>query len=369
MDEANITIIGAGVVGLAIAAELSTLFDGIVVLEQHESFGQETSSRNSEVIHAGIYYPAGSLKARLCVEGAERIYALCKKHSIPHRKIGKLIVATNQSEVSILEALIKKGRANNAKNLVLLDKQEVKKKEPNVIAVAALHSPETGIVDSHALMKHFFDQAKARGVLFSFNSAVHGVTKEYQGYRINLQQDAYAFTSNIVINCAGLNADRIAEITGIDTNKYDYILKYCKASYFSYTKQSPVSRLIYPVPQENLVGLGVHSILDLGGALRFGPDSEYIDRMLDYTVDAGKKEQFYEGASKMIAGLDPEAFMPGMAGIRPKLQGPGEKARDFIIREETDKGLPGLINLIGIESPGLTSAPAIANMVRIWLKN
>lgn len=363
MDEANITIIGAGIVGLAIAAELSARHENIIVLEQHHSFGQETSSRNSEVIHAGIYYPHDSLKAKLCVEGAERIYTICKNHSIPHKKIGKLIAATTQPEIPILEGLLVNARRNSAKNFVLLDKQEVRKKEPRVLAEAALYSPETGIVDSHALMKFFSDQATANGVLFAYNSAVNTLIKNPGGYIVGLQQDDYAFRSKVVINCAGLHADRIAEMAGIDIQKHDYGLKYCKASYFSYTKPSPVSMLIYPVPHENLVGLGVHSILDLGGALRFGPDSEYIDRVLDYRVDAGKKAQFYDGASKMISGLDVDAFVPGMAGIRPKLQGPGEKARDFIIREEADKGLPGLINLIGIESPGLTSAPAIASMV------
>lgn len=368
MDEVNVTIIGAGVVGLAIAAELSTDYDNIIVVEQHDGFGQETSSRNSEVIHAGIYYPYGSLKARLCVEGAERMYRICEEHSIPHKKIGKMIVATTPSEAPILEELIEKGRNNNAKGLMLLDKQEVNRKEPRVIAEAALYSPGTGIVDSHSLMKYFFNTAGSHGVLFAFNSEVSKLAKVFDGFIVNIKQEQYEFKSRIVINCAGLNADRIAGLAGIDIQKHDYGLKYCKGSYFSYAKPSPVSMLIYPVPHEELVGLGMHSILDLGGGLRFGPDAEYIERVLDYKVDASKRDRVYEGAAKMISGLDREAFVPGMAGIRPKLQGPGEKTRDFIIKEETDKGLPGLINLIGIESPGLTSSPAIAKRVAGMVK-
>jgi L-2-hydroxyglutarate oxidase LhgO len=363
MDEVTITIIGAGIVGLAIAAELAQTYENIVVVEKQDSFGRETSSRNSEVIHAGIYYPPGSLKANLCVAGAEQLYRLCDCQAIPYKKMGKLIVASNQSELPTLEAFIETGKRNNVKNLIMLSKRDVMAKEPRVIAEAALYSPDTGIVDSHAVMKYFHNSAEAHGVLFSFNSEVNKLTKEHDGYVIGIKQDNYEFKSRIVINCAGLSSDSIAELAGIDVQKHGYTLKYCKGSYFSYAKPSPVSMLVYPVPHGALVGLGVHATLDLGGRLRFGPDAEYIDRVLDYKVAANKKDVFYEGARKIIAGLEREAFIPDMSGIRPKLQGPGENVRDFIIREESDKGLPGLINLIGIESPGLTAAPAIATMV------
>lgn len=363
MDEVNITIIGAGVVGLATAAELSAFCDNIIVLEKHDSFGRETSSRNSEVIHSGIYYPHGSLKATLCVEGAKLLYELCACHSIPYRKTGKLIVAADKSEELILTNLLEKGRQNNVQGLTLLSKQDVSTREPHIIAEAALYAPETGIIDSHSLMKHFYTVAEANGTLFAFNSELNSLARVQDGFIAGIKQDDYQFRSRIIINCAGLYSDCIAGLAGIDVHKHDYTLKYCKGSYFSYAKPSPVSMLIYPVPHEELVGLGVHATLDLGGRLRFGPDAEYVPGTLDYKVDPAKKDGFYQGATRIISGLDKDAFIPDMSGIRPKLQGPGEKVRDFIIREESDKDLPGLINLIGIESPGLTASPAIAKMV------
>lgn len=362
MEEIRITIIGAGVVGLAIAAELSTKYDDIIVLERHDTFGRETSSRNSEVIHSGIYYPEGSLKARLCVEGAEQLYNICNNYSIPHKRLGKLIVAAEESELGILEKLYKNGQRNNVKGLTILDRDAVNRMEPNIKALASLYSPNTGIVDSHSMMKYFYNAAKDNGVLFGFNSEVNRLDKESDGFVIGIRQDDYQFKSKVVINCAGLSSDYIAKLTGIDIQKSGYELKYCKGSYFSYAKPSPVKILIYPVPHEELVGLGVHATLDLGGRLRFGPDTEYIDA-IEYKVDADKKDFFYKGASKIINGLDKDALVPDMAGIRPKLSGKNEKTRDFVITDEAQKGLGGLINLIGIESPGLTASPAIAKTV------
>jgi L-2-hydroxyglutarate oxidase LhgO len=363
MDKVKITVIGAGVIGLAIAAELSTKYDNIVVLEKHDAFGQETSSRNSEVIHSGIYYSEGSLKARLCVEGAEQLYNICNKHSIPYKRLGKLIVATEQSEFKILEELYKKGQKNNVKGLVIMDESDIKVTEPNTTAIAALYSPNTGIIDSHSLMKHFYNMAQGNGVLFAFNSEVNRLDREKDGFVIGIRQENYQFKSKLVINCAGLSSDYIAKLGGIDIQESSYKLKYCKGSYFSYAKPSPVKMLIYPVPHEELAGLGVHATLDLGGRLRFGPDVEYIED-IDYKVDANKKERFYKAALKIIPGLEKDAFVPDMAGVRPKLSGPNEKAKDFIIRDETEKGFGGLINLIGIESPGLTASPAIAKHVQ-----
>lgn len=362
MDNVEITIIGAGVVGLAIAAELSHKCDSLVVLEKHDTFGQETSSRNSEVIHSGIYYPGGTLKAGLCVEGVEMLYEICREYSIPCRKTGKLIIATNPSEVKSLEELLEKGKINNVRDLVLLDGKEVKQIEPNTNAVAALYSPNTGIIDSHSLMKHFLVKAEDRGVMFSFNSEVAHIDREPDGYVIGIKQEDYRFKSKIVINCAGLSADTVAAMAGIDTQGSGYKLKFCKGSYFSYAGVSPVKMLVYPVPHRDLVGLGVHTTLDLGGRLRFGPDAEYVE-VMDYTVDASRRNAFYEGAIKIIPGLDENALIPDMSGIRPKLYGEGEKVRDFVITEETEKGLSGFVNLIGIESPGLTAAPSIAKKV------
>lgn len=366
MEEVNITIIGAGVVGLAIAASLSEKYRDIVVLDKHTSFGQETSSRNSEVIHAGIYYPENSLKAKLCVEGAEKLYDICKTHSIPHKRIGKLIIATEDSELKALEGLLVKGRKNGVKGLKMVDKKEAAAIEPNTNAIAALYSPDTGIIDSHALMNHFYTKAQGRGVLFSFNSEVNLLEKLNSGFIVGVRQEDFKIKSGIVINSAGLSSDYIAGLAEMDIKKEGYSIKFCKGSYFSYARKSPVSLLVYPVPHDELVGLGVHATLDLGGRLRFGPDAEYVGE-IDYKVDKIKSAAFFKGAQKIIRGLEEEYFMPDMAGIRPKLSGPGEKARDFVIKEESDRGLAGLINLIGIESPGLTSCAAIAKMVRDYV--
>ncbi len=362
MENVEITVIGAGVVGLAVASELSRKYENIVVVEKHGSFGQETSSRNSEVIHSGIYYPEGSLKTRLCVEGAELLYRECEEYSIPHKRLGKLIIATDRSELKSLEVLLEKGSKNMVKDLALLDMQEVKRIEPNTNAIAALYSPNTGIVDSHSLMKHFFKKAEDRGVLFALNSDVEQINKEGDGFIVGIKQENYQFRSKVVINCAGLSADYIAGLAGIDVAGSGYKLKFCKGSYFSYAKPSPVKMLIYPVPHKELIGLGVHATLDLGGRLRFGPDTEYVD-YIDYKVDAAKKDMFYRGALKIIPGLEEDGFIPDMSGIRPKLYGQDEKSRDFVITGEAERGLPGFINLIGIESPGLTASPAIARMV------
>jgi L-2-hydroxyglutarate oxidase LhgO len=390
MEEVNITIIGAGVIGLAIASELSERYEDIIVLERHNSFGQEISSRNSEVVHAGIYYPEGSLKARLCVdsevvhagiyypegslkarlcvEGMERLYKACERFSIPHKITGKLIVATGQEELNALETFFKKGKENNVKCLSMLDKNDAKKIEPDTNAIAAVYSPNTGIIDSHSLMKHFLNKASAKGVIVAYNSEAAIIDKEKDAFIVGIKEEDYRIKSRVVINCAGLSAHHIASLAGIDIHKNRYGLKLCKGSYFSYAKPSPVKMLVYPVPNKELTGLGIHATLDLGGRLRFGPDTEYVDA-IDYEVDIDKRDKFYEGASRLIPCLDKDAFIPDMAGVRPKLYGKGEPVRDFIITDEWDNDLAGLINLIGIESPGLTASMAIAREVgRIILK-
>ncbi len=370
MDKVKITIIGAGVVGLAIAAELSREYDDIVVLENHERFGQETSSRHSEVIHSGIYYPPNLLKAGLCVDGARLLYEYCEKHSIPHSKLGKLIVASDESEVTALQELYETGIQNGVKGLTLIGKDEINKMEPNVNAVAAIYSPNTGIIDSHSLMSHLHRVANASGVLFSFNTEADFIEKQKNGYVIGIKNNNYKFASSIVINSAGLSADYVAELAGVDIDTAGYRLSYCKGSYFSYSRKSPIKMLVYPVPHKDLSGLGIHATLDLSGRLRFGPDAEYVDA-IDYKVDAGKRDVFYESAKNYIKGLDKEALNPDMAGIRSKIKGEGIK--DFVIKHEVSKGMEGFINLIGIESPGLTASLSIAkyvkNMVNGELKN
>ena len=362
MDEVGITIIGAGVVGLAIAAELSLKYESILVLEKHESYGRETSSRNSEVIHSGIYYPEGSLKSLLCREGAERLYGLCVAFNIPHRRLGKVIIATSPEELGLLEDLLRKGLANQVPDLVMLDGKDLMRLEPHTNGIAAIYSPRTGIVDSHALMTHLYKTAKDQGAIFAFNSELDWLSREKDHFMAGVKQGQYRFRSRIVINSAGLWSDQVAGLAGLDVNSWGYKIRFCKGSYFCLQKPSPVRLLVYPVPDDELVGLGVHATLDMGMRLRFGPDVEYVDK-IDYDVDVEKKERFFAGASRIIPGLDRDAFSPDMAGIRPKLQGPGEKTRDFVICDESEKGLPGLVSLIGIESPGLTASLAIAKKV------
>lgn len=361
MEEVKITIIGAGVIGLAIAQELSKTYRDIVLLEKEKTFGQGISSRNSEVMHAGIYYPVNSLKAKLCVEGIDYLYAYCKENNILHSQIGKLIVASETCEIPALEKLLDQGKKNGAKNLEYLSKEEVKKIEPNVNAKAAFYSPFTGIIDTHSFMKQLYNQAMDRNVIVCFANEVNKIEFKKQSYHIGLVNQDYSFSSRVVINSAGLFSDCVAQLVGLDVEALGYKLSYYKGSYFSYLKPSPVKHLVYPLPHENLTGLGIHATLNLSNTLRFGPDAEYVDE-LDYNVEGNKKIDFYQRASKLINKLDHAAFSPDMAGIRPKLK--GEIVRDFIISHEEDKGYNGFINLIGIESPGLTASLAIAKYVR-----
>jgi L-2-hydroxyglutarate oxidase LhgO len=364
---AEITVVGAGVVGLAVATELAESGRDVLVLERNESFGRETSSRNSEVIHAGLYYQPGSLKARLCVEGRELLYRICREHGIGHRRITKLIVATKPDEIPRLEALAENARHCGVEDLCMLGSAEIHALEPEVRAIAALLSPSTGIVDTHGLMSHFARKAKDCGATLSFNSEVIALEKMPQGWRVTVKEpkETHTFETGIVINCAGLGSDRIAAAAGIDADASGYRLHYCKGNYFSISpaKGRRVGRLVYPAPHANAAGLGVHLTLDLGGRARLGPNTVYVDAV-DYQVDVSLKESFYRGAVRFLPFLAETDLEPDMAGVRPKLQGPGEPFRDFVIHHEADRGLEGLFNLIGIESPGLTSCAAIARYVR-----
>ncbi|WP_319405462.1 NAD(P)/FAD-dependent oxidoreductase [uncultured Desulfosarcina sp.] len=367
--EITTTIVGAGVVGLAVAAELSKTRKGILILERNPSFGQETSSRNSEVIHAGIYYARDSLKARLCVEGNRLLYPLCEQHRIPHRRCGKLIVATEKDEEAILATIQDRARENGAEALELLSARRIKALEPNVKACAALFSPSTGIIHSHRLMRHYAARANKNGARFVPQTTVSRVEKQEDGrYRVHVaypdgQTDAFA--SRWIINCAGLESDRLAESMGIDIDACGYRLSYWKGEYFSLDAPPGFIRhLVYPVPPANHVGLGVHATIDMGGRVKFGPNATYLpDRDLDYSVNPAARQSFYEAARRYLPGIALDQLQPEMTGIRPKLQKPGDPARDFIIAEESSKGFPGVINLIGIESPGLTASPAIARHV------
>ena len=362
--EVNIAIIGTGVIGLAIAAELSRQQEGILVIEKNRTFGLETSSRNSEVVHSGIYYPEDSLKARLCVEGNRLLYEFCEKYNVNHLRLGKIVVATDEGEASKLEELYRQGLSNGAANLRLLSRQEVKGLEPNVEATAGMLSPSTGVVDSHSLMRLMYRLAKEHETDFVFDTEVTGIERTGDRYRVEVQdrEGTSSFVTGIVINSAGLHSDAIAHLAGIDIDQAGYRLHYCKGDYFSLNSPEgpPVSRLIYPLPEQ--AGKGIHITPNLDGAVRLGPSAYYVDEP-DYRVDETQREMFYQSVARFLPRLQIEDIEPDFAGIRPKLQGPDEAFRDFVITDEMARGLPGLINLIGIESPGLTAAPAIARYV------
>jgi L-2-hydroxyglutarate oxidase LhgO len=358
--DCDVIVIGAGVVGLAVAAELASSGRSVYLLEKERTHGQGISSRNSEVIHAGLYYPPGSLKAKLCVEGRELLYEACARFGVPHRKLGKLVVAVSQDELGPLEALQRNAAACGVTSLVPLDAAAVRRLEPQIRAVAGFFSPETGIVSAHELMELYLAQARASGAQIAYGTEVVGVEPLAAGYRVETRGEdgeRFGLRGEAVVNAAGLSSDTVARMVGVD-----YRLHYCKGSYFSVrnVKRGTVSRLVYPVPEERHVGLGVHLTLDLGGRMRLGPDAEYIDRVEDYRVDASKAERFYEAASRYLPFLSREDIAPDTAGIRPKLQGSRDDVRDFVISMD----LPGFVNLVGIESPGLTAAPAIARRVR-----
>jgi len=365
-DAVNITIIGAGVVGLAVAAEVAGGNRQVFVLERHETFGRETSSRHSGVVHAGIYYPPGSLKAKLCLKGMEMLYRLCQSSSIGYKNLGKLLVATDDDEIGELEVLLQRGNDNGTPGLKLLSRNEVKKLEPNVEAAAALYSPSSGIIDSHALMKHLAAKACSKEAQIAFMTQVNAIAKTDGGYEVTVKdsEGEYSFPTRLLINCAGLGSHKIAGMAGIDIDSAGYRLHYCKGEYFSVAgaKNKMVSRLIFPVPPPGIAGVGIHVVLDLDGRLRLGPSIEYVDK-IDYTVNSENREYFYNSVKGFLPFIDCDDLEPEMAGIRPKLQAPGEEIKDFVIRHEADRGLPGFINLIGIESPGLTAAPAIAEYV------
>jgi L-2-hydroxyglutarate oxidase LhgO len=365
MPDAAVTIIGGGVVGLAIAAELAPRYSPLFVLERNARYGEETSSRNSEVIHAGIYYTPGSLKARLCVEGREMLCRLCESNGIPHRRITKIITATTHDELADLDRLCKVGTENGAP-LEFLTAAQVHALEPHISSVGGLLSPTTGIVSAHGLMDYYYHSALNHAAEIQLRCTVVGVDRKPDGYQITIEENGQrsSFSSEWVINAAGLECDTIASYAGIDIDKAGYRLHYCKGSYFALpgSMSKLASRLIYPVPTK--YSLGVHVVIDLGGRLKFGPDAEYLpDRELDYTVDPAKRHTFAESVRRILPTVRDEDLTPDMSGIRPKTQAQGELAHDFTIVHESGRSLPGLINLIGMESPALTASAAIARYV------
>jgi L-2-hydroxyglutarate oxidase LhgO len=367
MTDAGITVIGAGVIGLAIAEKFSENRDSVFIIEKERTFGQETSSRNSEVIHAGIYYPHGSLKAKLCVEGKEMLYSFCKRWEVPFRNCGKIIVATSPEEVTAIGEIIKGAGKNGVSDLRIIDKDEIAALESEVKAMAGIWSPSTGIIDSHSLMKQLETNFINNGGNTVYKSKVSRIKKIADGYEITLTEPEggeYTFTTGILINSAGLTADKISEMAGLTDPGLR--ITFCKGEYFRIKppKNRLISRLVYPVPNHNAEGLGVHVTVDLAGGVKLGPDVTWLNENIpDYSVDSSKQQAFYSSASAFLPFLENDDLAPEMAGIRPKIQKPGGPQMDFYIKEESERGFPGLINLIGMESPGLTSCLAIAKYV------
>jgi L-2-hydroxyglutarate oxidase LhgO len=361
MEKARIIIIGAGVVGLAVAAKVSERNQDVYVLEKNARFGQETSSHNSGVIHSGIHYPPGSLKAELCVKGNRMTYDICEKYSVPHKKLGKLTVAVETEETDELEKLMRQGKANGVEDLKMLEKEEVKRLEPGVEVEKALISPSTGIVEPDDLMNHFYAKAQKNNALFVPETEVTSIRKIGGGYEVDGTSINERFTvrADTVINCAGLHSDKVASMLGLNIDQLGYRLHYCKGDYFRLSGKPPVKMLVYPVPKGP--GLGIHMTPDMSGSVRLGPNAYYVND-INYEVESAEKE-FREDVRRFLPSIIEHQVQVDSAGVRPKLQGPGEGFRDFVIRHEADKDLFGLINLIGIESPGLTAAPAIAELV------
>ncbi|MEM3005950.1 MAG: NAD(P)/FAD-dependent oxidoreductase [Candidatus Bathyarchaeia archaeon] len=366
MEKADILVIGAGVVGLAVASELARRDRDLFIVEKEEKYGMGASSRNSEVIHAGIYYPKGSLKAELCVKGNRMLYNICRENRIPHKRLGKLIVATNEEEMKTIGDLYRQGRENGAEGLEMIDEDGIRRFEPEVKAIGAIYSPSTGILDAHALMDHFYRKARRNSGIdpLILGTEVIDVKPVRGGYRVEMlgMGERTSVEAEVVINSAGLNADRIAEMVGIDVDREGYRIHPCKGDYFSLSGRPPVRMLIYPEPPKGGAGLGIHATPDLTGRIKFGPNAYYV-KEINYKVES-EVEEFWRDITKYLPCIRKEDLHPDMAGVRAKLQGPGQPFRDFVIKHEEDKGLPGFIDLIGIESPGLTASPAIAEMVK-----
>lgn len=361
LEQVDCVVIGAGVIGLAVARALALAGREVIVVEAAHTIGTETSSRNSEVIHAGIYYPTGSLKARFCVAGRQALYRYCEGRRIPHQVCGKLIIATEPAQLIELERLFVQASRNGVDDLYWLEAEQVHALEPAIRCIKALCSPSTGIIDSHALMLALQGDAQHAGALFTFLSPVQGGTLREEGIVLEVGgTDPIRLLATGVVNCAGLQAARVAaNLHGFPAERVP-AYHYAKGNYFVLPGQAPFNRLIYPVPEQ--AGLGVHITPDLAGQARFGPDVEWVER-IDYRVDPRRADVFYAAVRRYWPGLQDGALQPSYAGIRPKLQGPEQPAVDFMIQGPAEHGVKGLVNLFGIESPGLTSCLAIAEYV------
>jgi L-2-hydroxyglutarate oxidase LhgO len=365
-ETADCIVIGAGVVGLAVARELALAGREVIVLEAADAIGTVTSSRNSEVIHAGIYYPTGTLKAKLCVAGRDFLYRYCAERGIEHRRCGKLIVATNEDQVGYLTKLHAQAKANGVTDLQPIGGNAARMMEPNLRCHAALLSPSTGIVDSHALMLAYQGDAEAKGAVIAFNSTVVGGQVAEDAIELEVasttdpSEPPLRLRCRTVVNSAGLHAQEVARrLSGLNPETVPPTY-YAKGNYFQLLGAAPFSRLVYPVPEK--AGLGVHITIDLGGQARFGPDVEWIEE-INYDVDPRRCEGFYAEIRKYWPALPDGTLVPGYAGIRPKVGPSGAVGTDFMIQGPEVHGVPGLVNLFGIESPGLTASAAVATEV------
>jgi len=363
----DVTIIGAGVIGLAIAAELADGKRKTYLLEKNETFGQEQSSRNSEVIHCGILSRKGSLRAELCLEGNRLLYELCENYGVPYRRCGKIFVATSDSEVESLERMFQAG-IDGGVQLQMLSQREMRELEPNMKADEAFFSPTSGIVDSYALMRYFLSKARGNGAHIFYNSEVTGIEKVPEGYRVwvnNRTQDT-ALLTRLLINCAGLYSDRISELAGIDIDRAEYGIRWGKGEYYSISgiKKGMLNTLIYPVPDG--IGPGIHTCMDIEGRLRLGPLFYWVDE-IDYKIDDSRRAMFEESSiMKALPFIEPSGLEPESTGIMVYPKQGIKRPLDYLIRDESEYGLNGFINLVDMGSPGLTAAPAIAGYVR-WI--
>jgi L-2-hydroxyglutarate oxidase LhgO len=367
VSDVDVLVIGGGVVGLACAAKLALRGDSVLLIERNTNTGEETSSRNSGVIHAGLYYPIESLKSQLCTRGRQLLYARAARDGIAHRKIGKLLVATDADEEVRLRALALRAEENGVPGLRWVERSELQKLEPNLRATLALFSPESGIVDAHGLFASYRAEAIAHGAMLVLRTRVRAIEHLGDHYRVETEHcqtgELTSVLARSVINAAGLEASNVAALAGLPVRELGYVQQLCKGDYFQLAPRVArlVSHLIYPLPVH--AGLGVHLTFDTGGQLRAGPDTEYISAP-DYQVDPDKGDAFYAAVSRYLPAVTRDDFTPDYAGLRPKLQGPGEPFRDFVVEESTRHGLPRFVNLLGIESPGLTASEAIGDYVR-----
>ncbi|MBN1326362.1 MAG: NAD(P)/FAD-dependent oxidoreductase [Candidatus Cloacimonetes bacterium] len=364
MEDVNILIIGAGAVGLSIGRILAADYSDVVVVERENTFGRHTSSRNSEVIHSGIYYPGSSLKARLCIQGNELLYQYCKNNGIPFSNCGKIVVATTLEELPALYNLQKNGEQNGVKGLRLIERDEIHQLEPDIIGFKALFVPSTGILDTHTLMKTMAAEIESLDGFIIYEMEATAICKEVNRYRVSFS-NGEEYRTRILINCAGLSCAEISASLGINPAENRLAIHLCKGEYYKSSKLKGFEHLVYPLPDPKGISLGIHLSINLNGDVRFGPNAYYVDK-IDYKMDETYKLDFLRAINRYLP-ITEEQLQLDDCGIRPKLQAPDEKFRDFYIREESERGFPGFINLIGIESPGLTSCLAIAEEIKLIL--